>query len=60
MTEADDERFAKMLAEALADKRCPCGSGQYAYNLYDTKGQLVLYGCHSCEKRRRTTGSAAQ
>lgn len=38
------------------DGRCPCGSGQYGYNLFDTKGQLLLYCCYSCEKQRRERG----
>ena len=64
MTEADNEKFAEMIAEAMggtpnardvakADGRCPCGSGQYGYNLFDTKGKLLLYCCHKCEKPRR-------
>jgi hypothetical protein len=62
MTEADDEMFAGLIAEAMSSSsgevtvrssRCPCGSGQHGYNLRDHTGKLLLYCCFSCEQPRR-------
>lgn len=66
MAEADDDMFASMIAEAMGsnarvitpNKRpvetlCPCGSGQHGYNLFNHKGELLLYCCHACEQPRR-------
>jgi hypothetical protein len=33
---------------------CVCGSKQYAYNLFDHTGKLLMYCCNKCEKGRRT------
>jgi hypothetical protein len=49
--EATDE--PARMRPAIGTSLCPCGSKQHAYNLFDPKGELLLYCCHACEKPRR-------
>lgn len=49
-----------MPIRASDNDRCPCGSGQIAYNLRNNKGELLMYCCFKCEKTRRANGANEQ
>jgi hypothetical protein len=37
----------------VAKSRCPCGSGEFGYNLFNHKREFLMYCCNTCEKPRR-------
>ena len=45
-----DGDMARLQKEADERNLCPCGSGEYAEDLYDAKG---IYCCKVCDKCRK-------